>query len=152
NGPVNRNLDVGSCTQDRRQIFNTTAVVKTPDLANNKALHLVGSGWSFSTIYQQRSGAPLTVFAGTDVAVNGFASNGGSTQRPNQLLTNVYGDTNSLTNYLNPAAFSLPAAGTYGNLGVGTVVGPGFWEWDEAVSRQFKVREGQTVEFRAEAF
>src|SRR5262249_29468077 len=110
------------------------------------------SGWSFSTIYQQRSGSPLTVVAGTDVAVNGFASNGGSTQRPNQLLTNVYGDTNSLTNYLNPAAFSLPAAGTYGNLGVGTVVGPGFWEWDEAVSRQFKVREGQTVEFRAEAF
>jgi hypothetical protein len=32
------------------------------------------------------------------------------------------------------------------------VFGPGFWEWDEAVSRQFRVRETQSIEFRAEAF
>ena len=29
---------------------------------------------------------------------------------------------------------------------------PGFWEWDQTVSRAFKIREGQQIEIRAEAF
>ena len=46
----------------------------------------------------------------------------------------------------------MPAGGTYGNVGAFSVIGPQFWEWDEAVSRQFKVRENQMLEFRVEAF
>jgi hypothetical protein len=68
------------------------------------------------------------------------------------VLGNPYANRSSLTNYLNPAAFAIPAPGTYGNVGAFNILGPGFWEWDEAVSRQFQVKEGQTLEFRAEAF
>ena len=57
-----------------------------------------------------------------------------------------------MTNYFNKAAFAAPAAGTYGNVGAYNVIGPQFWEWDEAVSREFRIREGQIIEFRAEAF
>ena len=46
----------------------------------------------------------------------------------------------------------MPGTGTYGNIGVNTVFGPGFWDWSESVSRQFQVREGQRIEFRAEAY
>ena len=151
NGSQNRDLDIANCSFDRRQIFNTTMVTRTPRFANN-ALRTIASDWSFSTIYQQRSGAPLTIVIGTDVALNGFGANGGSSERPNQVLGNPYSNRSSLTNYLNPAAFAVPATGTYGNMGASNILGPGFWEWDEAVSRQFQVREGQTVEFRAEAF
>jgi len=151
NGPVNRNLDLGDCfLADRRQIFNTTAVVRTPKFANN-LVRAVGSDWSFSTIYQQRTGQALTVYLGNDQALNGFTS-ATTNQRPNQILANPYGDRNSLTNYLNPAAFSVPAQGTYGNGSQSNIRGPGFWEWDEAVSREFQVAEGKRVEFRAEAF
>ena len=94
-----------------------------------------------------RSGAPLTIQGGSDVALNGFSS-----QHPNQVLANPYGDRSALSGYFNAAAFAQTAAGTYGNVGVGTVAGPGFWEWDEAISRQFQIREGQQLEFRAEAF
>ena len=44
------------------------------------------------------------------------------------------------------------APGTYGNVGRNSVVGPGYWDWSESVSRQFQVREGQKLEVRAEAF
>ena len=150
NGSQDRNEDVGDCAGDRRQIFNATIVAKTPNFANH-LVDLVASNWSFSTIYTQRTGAPLNIIVGSDVALNGFQGNTG-TQRPNQLDDNVYGDRNSLTNYFNKAAFVMPATGTYGNVGAFSVIGPQFWEWDEAVSRQFRIRENQMLEFRAEAF
>ena len=150
NGPINRNLDVGNCGSDRRQIFNATLVAKTPTFTNS-TLRAVASGWSFSTIYQQRSGSPLNIIMGADAALSGFQGNAG-TQRPNQVLGSPYGDRSSLTNYFNLAAFAPPAPGTYGNLGGFSVVGPSFWDWSEAVSRQFQIREGQKLEFRAEAF
>jgi hypothetical protein len=70
----------------------------------------------------------------------------------NQVLADPYGDRSSLTNYFNRSAFVAPAAGTYGNVGGFSVTGPGFWEWSEAISRQFRISESQRLEFRAEAF
>ena len=88
---------------------------------------------------------------GTDQALNGFQGNSG-TQRPNQILDTPYGDRTSLNTYLNSAAFAQPAVGAYGNVGQNSVVGPGYWDWSESVSRLFQVREGQKLEVRAEAF
>ena len=150
-GPDDRTLDAGDCASDRRQIANITAVIKTPRFANN-VLRKLASDWSLSTIYQQRSGAPITVALGLDQALNGFISNTGVQQRPNQILAGPYGDRSSLTNYINRAAFAVPALGTYGNAGVSNVVGPGYWDWSQAVSRQFRIREGHSLEVRAEAF
>jgi hypothetical protein len=150
NGSQDRNQDVGACTSDRRQMFNATAVAKIPNFTN-RSLSAAVSGWSFSTIYSQRSGSPLNIFIGSDVALNGFQGNTG-TQRPNQILGNPYGDRNSLSGYLNPAAFATPAVGTYGNVGFDSILAPSYWEWDEALSREFRVRENQSIEIRAEAF
>ncbi|PYS46768.1 MAG: hypothetical protein DMG13_29330 [Acidobacteria bacterium] len=150
NGPADRNLDVGDCDQDRRQIFNMTAVLQTPNFSG-KVLHALGTGWSFSTIFSARSGRPLNLLLGTDRALNGFQGNTG-TQRPDQVLANPYGDRKSLASYFKSTAFAVPALGTYGNVGFNSVLGPGFWDWSEAVSRQFQIREGQRIEIRAEAF
>jgi hypothetical protein len=102
-------------------------------------------------VYQQRTGSPLNIVIGSDVALNGFQGNSG-TQRPDQILGNPYGDRSSLTNYLNKVAFATPAPGTFGNLGRNGIFGPGYWDWSESVSRQFQLREGQRLEVRAEAF
>jgi len=150
NGTINRNLDIGDCTGDRRQIFNATMVVKTPKFSKN-TVGMLASDWSFSTIFGARSGSPLNVILGTDQALNGFQGTSG-TQRPNQVLASPYGDSGSLNTYITAAAFTAPAVGTYGNVGNNSIVGPGYWDWSEAVSRQFQIREGQRVEFRAEAF
>ena len=37
-------------------------------------------------------------------------------------------------------------------MGIGTLRGPGFWDWSQTVSRKFPVAERQEIEFRAEAF
>jgi hypothetical protein len=73
-------------------------------------------------------------------------------QRPNQVMTDVYGPGQMVTNYLNRAAFSSPAAGTLGNLGPLNIENPGLIQVDMALSRVFPIVERQTVEFRWEVF
>jgi hypothetical protein len=55
-------------------------------------------------------------------------------------------------NWLDPAAFAAPALGTAGNTGPGFLRGPAYWEWDQTISRQFQIREGQKLEVRVEAY
>ena len=158
-GPADRNLDVGDCYSDRRQVGNLTMVYQTPKVSNHVA-RLLTSNWTFGSTFVVRSGAPLTLLSGvtTDPAT-GF---GGTTvtQRPNLVLTNTTSPTQGqpcstaafCQNWLNPAAFVAPPLGTFGNLGVGAVLGPAFWQWDQSISRDFRVREGQTLVFRFEMF
>jgi len=98
-------------------------------------------------LYRYTSGTPLTIGTNVDRALSGVTG-----QRANLLSTNVYGDTSSFNNYFNGAAFGLPAIGTLGSVGRFSVFGPAFFGIDAALSRAFRVREGQTVEVRAEAF
>ncbi|PYS55817.1 MAG: hypothetical protein DMG13_02405 [Acidobacteria bacterium] len=79
------------------------------------------------------------------------ALNGLPTQRVNQVLADPYGDK-TVKHFLNPAAFALPALGTFDNAGANSVRGPSTWQFDAAVSRSFQLRETQRMEFRAEAF
>jgi len=158
-GPADRNLDVGDCPQDRRQVANITLVYLTPQFTNNLA-RVLASGWTFASTIVMRSGAPLTVLTSTVTdPATGFGGTN-SSQRPNVLLTNTASPTQGQAcsiatfceNWLNPAAFAAPALGTFGNEGVGSVLGPGFWEWDQMMSRAFQVREHQTLVFRFEMF
>ena len=91
----------------------------------------------------------MTVTTSTDRSLTGEVSLFG--QSVNQLQANPYGDK-SVNKYLNPAAFALPALGTFGNVGVGSILGPGTWQFDLALSRTFQFHETQKMEFRAEAF
>ena len=146
--PDNRRFDRGNCwalAADRRHVFNLSAVAETPKFSN-RALNVAASGWRFSPIFKVLSGGYLTITTNQDRALNGVAN-----QRVNQILANPYGDKTP-SNYLNPAAFALPALGTFGNSGAGTVRGPGTWQFDLALSRTFQIREAQKLEFRAEAF
>ncbi len=150
----NRAYDRGDCNGDRRQIFNVTTVAQTPQFAN-PMLRRIATGWTLSGIYRRLSGSPLTVLAGSDRAMNGILSaNGTGIQRGTQILGSAYSDQSGapFTNWFNRTAFDLPAVGTLGNVGRNSVVGPPTWSFDLALSRGFRFRESQRLEFRAEAF
>jgi hypothetical protein len=150
NGPQDVALDEGPCVADRRHVFNLTGVFRTPEF-DNPVLNALASGWTASTVVQVRSGGPVNVVVGSDVALNGFTDNA-PTQRPNVVPgVDPYGARDGLTGYFNPAAFSVPATGTLGDAQFNPLRGPGFWQWDQAFTRAFEVGAGRRIEVRAEA-
>ena len=137
----------GNCDSDRRHIFNMTAVASTPQFAN-PTLRVLATGWRLSGIYKRSTGSHMTITTGVDRLLTGTAAN----QRPNQILGNPFGDRNSLTSYLNSSAFAQPELGVIGNMGALNILGPASWQFDLALSRVFRLRESQQLEFRGEAF
>jgi hypothetical protein len=52
----------------------------------------------------------------------------------------------------NILAFRTPAPGTWGNAGRNILKGPAAYNWDFSLFKNYRVREHQSVEFRAEMF
>jgi hypothetical protein len=142
--PDDIDYDYGACTQDRRHIFNLTAGVSTPEFSNMLA-RVLASDWRISGIFRASSGDPLTVTVTGDPAGTGIGG-----QRANVILGDVYGDK-TVSNYLNPAAFSRPANGTYGDQVRGSFTGPGDKIVDIAVVRAFRFGTHR-IEARIESF
>ncbi len=150
--PGNRRADRGNCapnlvSSDQRQLFNLSVIAQTP-IFSNRIVRALASDWQFSPILRLKSAQYFTVSLGTDVALNGQV---GTVQRPN-LAGDPYPSNQSVNNWINRAAFATPAPGTLGSLGIGGMKGPGVFQLDMAVSRTFKVREGNTVQLRADVF
>jgi hypothetical protein len=59
---------------------------------------------------------------------------------------------NPFTGYLNAAAFSQPAFGTFGDLGRDSVYGPGYSNLDFSVTKNTKIYERLNLQLRAEFF
>jgi hypothetical protein len=55
-------------------------------------------------------------------------------------------------NFLNPAAFAIPAPGTYGNLSRNAFKGPNFSQFDLILAKRIPIKESVNLEFRSEFF
>jgi hypothetical protein len=64
----------------------------------------------------------------------------------------LYPQNRTPATWLNPDAFSYPAAGTWGNLGRNAVRAPGVWQIDPSLKKRFALTERVGLIFRAEAF
>ena len=53
--------------------------------------------------------------------------------------------------FLNPAAVTTPAAGTFGNCPVGAFDGPGYKSVDVSLAKDFSITERQSLQFRVDA-
>jgi len=139
----------GNCAnleQDRRHNFNLSTVYSVPRYSNH-TLRALATGWQASGIVRILSGDYFSVGAGVDQALTGTDD-----QRAQQVLSNPFAANKNIRQWLNPAAFAQPATGTYGNMGPGTILGPGFFGIDIGLTRRFAIWERHALEVRGEAF
>jgi hypothetical protein len=144
NGDELLDRDYGPCNQDRRHIFRLSGTILSPQMSGIAGL--LASNWRLSGQLSALSGSRFNVTTGTDRALTG---NQGQ-QRANQVSDDVYGAPSD--RYLNPAAFALPALGTYGTLGRNAFEGPGQRNVDLSLVRGFRFAETHRIEARIEAF
>ena len=145
--PGDLQSDYGSCGgADRRHVVNLSTVYQTPRATG--LLGVLASDWQVSGILQAQSGNHFSVVTGVDNALNKVAQT--PTQRPNQILDDPY--LKQGYRWLNPAAFQAPAPGTYGTMPINTIVAPGRFNIDAGLTRSFRTKGEQELQFRAEVF
>jgi hypothetical protein len=156
--PMCRSCEKASSAQDIRHFFATNSVYGLPFGAGKKYLSQPGlarvvlGNWSLSGIATARSGLPVNVTLSRSAsnAPYGYTVNPRPNLVPGVPLTPPGGSTPS--QWINPAAFAVPANGTFGNAGRDIAEGPNFYQLDLSLSKQFPVGERAAIEFRSEVF
>jgi len=170
--------DLGYNNFDVRQMFNLSALYSLP-WGQGRSHELSGvanallGGWDVGGIINARTGLPVDVrivrpdFLYKDGAGNYYNNpaadrvavintpGGGSSRnvrRPNLVAgVDPFVKRGGLV-FLNPAAFSVPLPGAFGDLKRNSIKGPGFQQVDMVLSKRFSMGQTSNVEFRAEIF
>jgi hypothetical protein len=153
-----RSCDRASSSLDMRQYFASSVIWRIPVgrgrrfLANaSPVLNSLLGGWQLSGVATARSGLPLNVTISRPASALPDQIN--SNQRPNCVAgVSLYPATQTVQHWLNSAAFTLPAPGTWGNCGRDLVRAPGLWQMDTALQKRVPLNERIGLSFRAEVF
>jgi hypothetical protein len=111
-------------------------------------------GWQTAGIITLQSGFPFTINVTGDTA-NVGAGTGGIFVRPNAVPGVSWlepSGQSTAAHYFNPAAFSIPAAFTFGNIGRNTVIGPGLVNLDLTMGKSVRLNERMSLQLRGEFF
>jgi hypothetical protein len=115
------------------------------------------TGWAVSGVTRFSTGLPVTLYNNTDSSLlgsmpNGINNNGVDTPHytPGKLALNR--NPRGQAAAFNAALFSVPTLGTLGNVPRRFFYGPGLENFDMALEKDVKLREGKTLLFRVEAF
>ena len=155
--PLNPRLDWGLSNSNVRNLAVINGTYELPFGKGRPFLNGVSgwrsklaSGWSVSGIQSLQTGFPFTPVLGFN------PSNDGDSRNPVRPSWNpaFTGDLipGYPSQYFNPAAFIVPAAGTYGNVGRNTLIGPGVANLDASVLKTTAISERINLQFRAEFF
>ncbi len=157
--PLNRKTgERGNCGFDHRQNFISSVSAISPGIGQNGIVKSITKDWQLSPIVGFQTGSPIQLsVGGKDISLSGQLLD-----RPEVLVPGaVYGAPKTLGDYLNLDSFACAgnAAGTcttstgqFGNLGRNAIYGPGTIQWDMALSRRFKIKERESLDFRSDFF
>jgi Carboxypeptidase regulatory-like domain len=144
----------GNAPEDRRHVFTLNHVYELPfgtgrRWLNNGALGYIVGNWNLSGIWSLASGEHFTPTLAT--AVSNSAGGGGD--RPNRIRDgNLDGSERTIDRWFDVGAFVAPAQFTFGNAGRGILVGPGNYNVDLGVHRNFRFTEQWRMSLRWEMF
>ena len=148
--------DYANSQFDVRHTSNASLVYELPFGAGRRFLNTNGvvdlavGGWSFDSLLLARSGLPVDVLLSR--ASSAVPDGNNNSQRPDRVPGQPIYLGKGVHSWLNPAAFRVPANGTFGNLGRNIASGPTLWQDDAALEKNFRITERTGVRFRAEAF
>lgn len=151
--PMNIKGDRASCGFDFRHIFNST-VVASSHFAVHGWLSQVVNRWEIAPLVHVTSGAPFTVVTGVDNSLTDIGNDRPNLTNRTVLYTHqkIRSGDSSNAQYINPAAFTPNAVGSFGNSGAYAYRGPKFLQVDSALSRIFPLHESLALSLRMEAF
>lgn len=138
--------DYGSSDYDNRQTLVGQLTYAVPELASHKQ---IAGGWQIVSALAFHTGFPFSVFS------DGQTDNTGEgNQRANQVANPYTGFKKREVgaDWLNPAAFVDPAAGTWGTTRRNAYVGPGYSDVDLSIFKNTKIGERVTAQFRVEFY
>ena len=173
--PLNFGQDRGNNAFDVRHSMNMSVLYALPVKLKNKLVNNALGGWEIGGILNARTGLPVDLtmsrpdVAWQNPATGAFtaANPGGgiavinnpgggafrNNRRPSVIAgVNPYMQGADKRLFLNPAAFSIPQPGQFGNLGRFALHGPGLAQFDFTLHKRFNLTERQNIEFRAEIY
>lgn len=143
---------------DVRYVVNANAVYQLPFgpskpyLNQPGILSRIAGSWDLTSTAIARTGFPLNVLVNRSSASVPDGNN--TDQRPDLVpgvsLTPLGGKR--IGEWINPAAFAVPASGSFGNAPRDIARGPGAWQIDLGANKQILLSEGMRLEFRSEVF
>jgi len=157
--PYNIQADRGPAATDLPQIFSAAWVYTLPfgkgqKLSSSSSVvnNIIGN-WNINGILSLSSGTPFDVGTSKDIANTGNYNygNGYGYERLN-LVGDPYPSTKSRNEWINTAAFTLPAQYTFGDLGRDSLRSDSYKNLDLSIFRQFQIMERMRLEFRFEMF
>jgi hypothetical protein len=160
--PFDLNMNRGIAAYNLKHQFNANFTYVLPFGSGQRfasgsrgvANQLIG-GWQWNGTVTAESGFPFTPSAGQNISGTGDTQNPDVPNRnpafsgPVILGTDGFRTTGR---YFDRNAFTLPLAGTFGNVARGSFTGPAFYDFDTSLFKTFTFTERYRLQFRAEAF
>jgi len=103
--------------------------------------------WEWSGILRANTGIPLTPTISQDIS-----GTGDRRDRPNLIGNWRLDHPDPSTGWFNRSAFAIPAPATFGNVGKGRLVGPGYFALDTALMKRVDLTENKSLQLRFEFF
>ncbi|MGI4826952.1 MAG: hypothetical protein ACRYFU_01985, partial [Janthinobacterium lividum] len=149
----NLQYNYGELSIDRRHAFVGTVVYQLPLLRkHNLLLREAVGGLQVTTVVRVQTGAYYTIVGNSPIGGLGNRRASVTPGVPVYLRDSRFSLPNHAAQYLNPAAFTAPPAGSFGNSGVGSVVLPGLQQADVTLAKLFDFTERVQFKLEADAF
>jgi hypothetical protein len=147
--PLNPGADKGLSSFDVRHAFSFNMTYAVPRMALPRAASAALNGWEIGGIVRIQSGTPFDAETGFNRSRDGATSIADRPNlKPGASSNPILG---SPDRWFDPNVFELPPAGTYGNVGRNTLIGPGLATVDALLVRDVQVGKSR-LQFRAEVF
>jgi hypothetical protein len=142
-------LDHGPLSLNRTHNFISSVLWDVPwgKRGSSAWRQLALGGWQLSSIVNAISGGPLSVLSGLDNSLTGIGSDTADLISGWQL-PGGRSKQDRMAKWFNTAAFRSNAIGTFGTSGINWLYGPGSWNIDSAVAKNFRISESKRLEAR----